>query len=106
MAAVTICSDFGAPQNKLCHCFHARIHQNIIKKYITQLLNQVHLLDVQQAKTETPRFAERVYKAAEQGDGKANLRSSFLKVRGLNYLWDTEAGGLRHGVRPLESEKR
>ena len=22
MAAVTICSDFGAPQNKGCHCFH------------------------------------------------------------------------------------
>ena len=22
MAAVTICSDFGAPQNKVCHCFH------------------------------------------------------------------------------------
>ena len=22
MAAVTICSDFGAPQNEVCHCFH------------------------------------------------------------------------------------
>ena len=22
MAAVTICSDFGAPKNKFCHCFH------------------------------------------------------------------------------------
>jgi len=22
MAAVTICSDFGAPQNEICHCFH------------------------------------------------------------------------------------
>ena len=22
MAGVTICSDFGAPQNKVCHCFH------------------------------------------------------------------------------------
>ena len=22
MAAVIICSDFGAPQNKVCHCFH------------------------------------------------------------------------------------
>ena len=22
MAAVNICSDFGAPQNKVCHCFH------------------------------------------------------------------------------------
>ena len=22
MAAVTICSDFGAPQNKVCHCLH------------------------------------------------------------------------------------
>ena len=22
MAAVTICTDFGAPQNKVCHCFH------------------------------------------------------------------------------------
>ena len=22
MAAVTICSDFGAPQNKVCHCFN------------------------------------------------------------------------------------
>ena len=22
MALVTICSDFGAPQNKVCHCFH------------------------------------------------------------------------------------
>ena len=23
MAAVTICNDFGAPQNKVCHCFHS-----------------------------------------------------------------------------------
>ena len=23
MATVTICSDFGAPQNKVCHCFHS-----------------------------------------------------------------------------------
>ena len=23
MAAVTICSGFGAPQNKFCHCFHS-----------------------------------------------------------------------------------
>ena len=22
MAAITICSDFGAPQNKVCQCFH------------------------------------------------------------------------------------
>ena len=22
MTAVTICRDFGAPQNKACHCFH------------------------------------------------------------------------------------
>ena len=22
MAALTICSDFGSPQNKVCHCFH------------------------------------------------------------------------------------
>ena len=22
MAAITICSDFGAPQNKVGHCFH------------------------------------------------------------------------------------
>ena len=22
MASVAICSDFGAPQNKVCHCFH------------------------------------------------------------------------------------
>ena len=22
MAAVNICSDFGAPKNKVCHCFH------------------------------------------------------------------------------------
>ena len=22
MAAATICSDFGAPQNRVCHCFH------------------------------------------------------------------------------------
>ena len=22
MAAITICRDFGAPQNKVCHCFH------------------------------------------------------------------------------------
>ena len=23
MAAITICSDFGAPQNKVWHCFHS-----------------------------------------------------------------------------------
>ena len=26
MAAVIICSDFGAPQNKICHCFHCFPH--------------------------------------------------------------------------------
>ena len=26
MAAVTICSDFGASQNKVCHCFHCFPH--------------------------------------------------------------------------------
>ena len=25
MAAVTICSDFGAQENKVCHCFHCSI---------------------------------------------------------------------------------
>ena len=25
MAAVTICSDFGAPQNKVSHCFHCSL---------------------------------------------------------------------------------
>ena len=39
-------------------------------------------------------------------DGKASLRSSSLKVRGINNLWDTEAGGLRRGERQLEAEKR
>ena len=24
MAAVTVCSDFGAQENKICHCFHPR----------------------------------------------------------------------------------
>ena len=28
MASVTICSDFGAPQNKVCHCFHC-FHVNL-----------------------------------------------------------------------------
>ena len=22
MAAITVCSDFGAQENKICHCFH------------------------------------------------------------------------------------
>ena len=26
MAAVTICSDFGAPQNKVCHYFHCSVY--------------------------------------------------------------------------------
>jgi len=27
MAAITICSDFGAPQNKVSHCFHCPKNQ-------------------------------------------------------------------------------
>ena len=27
MAAVNICSDFGAPQNKISHCFHCHFHE-------------------------------------------------------------------------------
>ena len=27
MAAVTICSDFGAPKNKVCHCFPSICHE-------------------------------------------------------------------------------
>ena len=27
MAAVTICSDFGAPKNKVCHCFPIYLHE-------------------------------------------------------------------------------
>ena len=31
MAAVTIRSDFGTPQNKICHCFHFSPHQFAMK---------------------------------------------------------------------------
>ena len=31
MASVIICSDFGAPQNKVCHCFHWFIHSRVIE---------------------------------------------------------------------------
>ena len=27
VAAVTICSDFGAQENKICHCFHCHCHE-------------------------------------------------------------------------------
>ena len=32
MAVVTICSDFGAPQNKVCDCFHCfqSIYQEVM----------------------------------------------------------------------------
>ena len=36
MAEVTICSDFGAAQNKVCHCFHCFTISNF--KYYIQLL--------------------------------------------------------------------
>ena len=29
MVSVIICSDFGAPQNKVCHCFHWFIHSRV-----------------------------------------------------------------------------
>ena len=34
MAAVTICSDFGAQENKVCHCFHCLPHLYIFNIYI------------------------------------------------------------------------
>ena len=31
MVAVTICSDFGTPKNKVCHCFHCFTHLFVMK---------------------------------------------------------------------------
>ena len=41
MAAVTICSDFGAPQNKVSHCFH--YFPNYVLKWKVKSLSRVWL---------------------------------------------------------------
>ena len=45
MAAVTICSDFGAPPNKVCHCFTIYLLWNDEKRQRNQRSNCQHLLD-------------------------------------------------------------
>lgn len=37
------------------------------------------------------------HKAADRGDGRTNLRSTFPKIRGLRYFWEYEAGVLCMG---------
>ena len=44
---------------------------------------------------ERPRFAAEkgvIHEAAKQGNGRTNLKSASLKVRGSGYLWDKEVG--------------
>ena len=43
MAAVTTCSDFGAPQNKVCHCFHCFPCLFAMKQMLKLLHNCIHL---------------------------------------------------------------
>ena len=35
MAAITICSDFGAPKNKVWHCFHCLKHRTLLLSPVT-----------------------------------------------------------------------
>ena len=44
MAAVTICSDFGAPQNKVCHCFHCSLGISNFLEEISSLSHSVVFL--------------------------------------------------------------
>ena len=39
MAAVTICTDFGAQENKVSHCFHSGKFHIIILIYLSSLGN-------------------------------------------------------------------
>ena len=45
MAAVTICSDFGAQENKICHCFHfppSICHEVIVYNILMIKINKQH----------------------------------------------------------------
>ena len=55
MAALTVHSDFGVPQNKICHCYEIKRHLFLVKKAMTNLdsilrsrditfLTKVHIL--------------------------------------------------------------
>ena len=44
MAAVTICSDFGAQENKICHCFHCfHLCSALFFQYLWLITGQEHL---------------------------------------------------------------
>ena len=46
MAAVTICSDFGAPQNKVWHCFHILVsHKHVNNAFGLGILSKFFGLD-------------------------------------------------------------
>ena len=41
MAAVTIYSDFGAQENKICHCFHCLLRYNLQASLVAQMVKNL-----------------------------------------------------------------
>ena len=53
MAAVTICSDFAAQENKVCHCFHCSMQSDQCKE--VEENNRMERLESSSRKLEIPR---------------------------------------------------
>ena len=46
MAAITVHSDFGVPQNKICYCHEIKRHLLLVKKAMTNLDSMLKSRDI------------------------------------------------------------
>ena len=95
MAAITICSDFGAPQNKVWHCFHCfpSISHEVIS-HTSKVMFKILQARLQQYVThECPDVQAGFRKGRGTRDQIANIRWIMEKAREFQkniYFWFTD----------------
>ena len=93
MAAVTICSDFGAPKNKVCHCFVFAILGSSNKKDGGSSGGSV-------VKNPLPRQETRV-----QSLGQEDLLEKEMATHSSILAWEIPQRSLAGGLQFMRSQK-
>ena len=79
MTAVTICSDFGAPQNKVCHCFHCFPINNLRYADDTTLMAE--------SEEELKSLLKKVKEESEKVGLKLNIQKTKIMTSGPITSW-------------------
>ena len=88
MAAVTICSDFGAPKNKVWHCFHCLpiyfpwAEIKIAGRYINNLRYADDTTLMAQSKEELKSLLMKVKEESEKVGLKLNIQKTKIMASG------------------------